>query len=242
MSNTQIIKWMSIVSFKKLFRSKSEQITNLLELLILVPFFWFMGTAEVFGPGIFMKGVVLLMFVNSIMVANGLGISLIVKRKEGFFREVLSSPASNLSIFMGFFSQTIIMLFFRNFLILVLSFLLGLEANIAVMALVLLLSVVVSPLAMFFSIILSSIIENIRLLQITMTMVTLVQFFLSGILVPFRELSFVAANPFAYGADLLLAASGLGANFWIILDVLVLVVLTIVSYFIANWVFLRVEV
>ncbi len=208
MINFNLIQKMLVVSFRKIMRSAAEQITNFLEFIILIPLLIFFVKTSIFDSGFFLKGTILLLFLNTITVASSLGLSFVMKRKEGLFREILSSPSSNLSIFLGLITGNMVLLMFRNLILLVIVQIFGLGLSIFNATAILALSLIISPLIFFTALILSSSLENIRLLTVLMTLFTLTQFALSGILIAFKDLFWIAINPFAYAADLLNFVAG----------------------------------
>ncbi len=242
MINFDLIARMIVISFRKIMRSKAEQVTNLLEFIILIPFIIFFVKTSIFDSSFFLKGTIMLLFFSTITAASSLGLSSILKRKEGFFREILSSPSSNMSIFLSLILGNMVLLLFRNLVILIIVQIFGLGLSIFNATAILALSLIISPLVFFIALILSSVIENIRLLTILMTIFTIAQFMLSGILIPFKDFFWVAVNPFAYAADLLIYAAGLETNFPVVADLMITIILTIATYIFASSLFSKVEV
>ncbi len=241
MINLNLILVMGRQSFVKMLRSKSENITSLLEFLIIIPLILFIVSTGIVGNDFLLRAAVLLLFLNTITLASSVGMSIIIKRKEGVYREILSSPSSNLSIFIGLVIGNVIFLFFRNAILLLIMEIFGIGLDFFTFFLLLFATVAISPVILLIAIIVSSKIENVRMLTVSATIFTVSQFILSGILVSFNELRWIVLNPLAFPADLLLFVAGVETNFPLFIDVLSTLFLFVIGYILANFYFSRIE-
>ena len=177
-------------------------------------------------------------------------ISIIWDKEFGFFKEILAAPVSRLSIVVGKGLSGTVVSTLQALIVLLMYPLLGFDLGIMQIVAVLVIALIMSFCIATFGILLASFYDSYESFSVIMNFIVMPMFFLSGAMYPVKllpaPLAFAAKlNPLTYGVDALknivfpLEEGPMSADFSLVTDVTVIVVLSIVFVMIGAKLFER---
>jgi len=184
-----------------------------------------------------------------LFTAMFLGVSVIWDREFGFLKEILVSPVSRSSVFLGKMLGVSTDVMFQGIIIFPFAFLIGAHIDLAIFLQALPVMLLISAGLVCIGLTFASLLKSFEGFGLIQTFINLPMFFLSGALFPLSTvpdwlLWISYANPLTYGVDAL--RSIMMGSAWIPLfpmpvDIGVLIAFDAVMFFLGTYVFGRTE-
>jgi len=247
--NAIYILWLR--QLKRYFRSKARIFGSLAQpLLFLValgfgfgPIFQKAGGGnyiEFLAPGIIAMGI--------LFTALFSGIEIIWDKQFGFLKETLVAPVSRLQVMIGRTVGGATVAIMQGVIVFVLAYAIGFRpANAAYLPLALIFMFLIALLFTALGTAIASVLDDMQGFQFIMNFLVMPTFFLSGALFPLRGLPKIIegvarVDPLSYGVDGLRGALGVGFQFGLSADLLVLGVAVAILLVLGSYLFSKIQI
>jgi ABC-2 type transport system permease protein len=247
--NAIYILWLR--QLKRYFRSKARIFGSLGQpLLFLValgfgfgPIFQKAGGGnyiEFLAPGIIAMGI--------LFTALFSGIEIIWDKQFGFLKETLVAPVSRLEVMIGRTLGGATVAIMQGIIVFILAFIIGFRpVNPGYLPLAILFMFLISLLFTALGTAIASVLDDMQGFQFIMNFLVMPTFFLSGALFPLRGLPKIIAviakaNPLSYGVDGLRGALGVGFQFGLSTDLLVLGISVAILLIVGSYLFSKIQI
>ncbi len=245
MSELEGIYWIWLRDLKRFWRSRSRLVSSFaMPILFLIVFgagFSFVQIGDINYTTFLFPGIVTMVLVFTSISS---GISVVWDREFGFMKEILVSPVSRVSIFIGKSLGGMSTAIIQGLLILLLSFFIGIPISPLSFLMAIPIMILISLGIVGLGLIIASFVETFEGFGLIMNFVTFPLFFMSGAIFPLdqaptwlKTISYF--NPITYGVDVLRKVLIGVSSFSLFNDMLVISVFAFATIMIGSLVFNR---